>query len=324
MTAGSTITRLSDMLHMKKQAIVIQGIRLSAHCGVTQAERDVKQPMLVDLRLYCRNHKAFRSDRISDTVDYGAVVQRVREIGEGTSFSLIETLVDRISRALFQEFPLTHVQIWARKIHPPLPDIQGSVGISISRSRAAGPETGEQAAQPASFLIRQSPHLPRGSALDLAAGSGRNSLFLAVQGYTVHAVDRDTAALERLRQKAEETGISSISTEILDLENSTSSPPDLGEHRYELILVFFYLFRPIFPNLLRALKPGGMILYETFLIDNHVRYQHPRRKEFCLQPNELLSLCSGLRILHYEEGPHKEPSGDKPAITARLLAQKPA
>ena len=72
----------------------------------------------------------------------------------------------------------------------------------------------------------------------------------------------------------------------------------------------------------RVLKPNGILLYETFTIDNYFRHQHPRRWEFCLAQNELLRLTSPLRVLHYDEGEHDGGHGSGPCYTARLVAQK--
>ena len=70
---------------------------------------------------------------------------------------------------------------------------------------------------------------------------------------------------------------------------------------YDAIVVCFYLHRPLFPWLVEALKPQGVLLYETFTIDNYVRYRHPRRWEFCLAQNELLRLTSS-SASSYDEG----------------------
>jgi SAM-dependent methyltransferase len=168
--------------------------------------------------------------------------------------------------------------------------------------------------------------LPKGTVLDVAAGSGRHSLYLGAQpGYHVEAVDREENALAALRDAAHEQNILSITTRVVDLENPRQ-PAEFGTSRYDVILVFFYLYRPLMPALLRALAPGGMLVYETFLADNHLRYGHPRRREFCLESNELLRLASGLRVLHYDEGRHGDAghgSHDaEGAITAQLLAVK--
>ena len=75
------------------------------------------------------------------------------------------------------------------------------------------------------------------------------------------------------------------------------------------------------PQIVQALKPGGILVYETFLIDNHERFNHPRRREFCLNHNELLSLFGELRVLAYREG---ASAPDKGPFTAALVAQRPA
>ena len=88
-----------------------------------------------------------------------------------------------------------------------------------------------------------------------------------------------------------------------------------------MVTVFFYLQRDLFPQIMRALKTGGLLVYETFLIDNHERFSHPRRREFCLGHNELLSLCHELRVLAYREGALDPRTGP---FTAAVLARRPS
>ncbi len=302
-------------------SIVLKGIELSARCGVTEPERYQRQPLLVDLIFQCPNQPAFQSDQLTDTIDYATVTHRVRDIGEGQAFSLLESLAEQICQTLFQEFPITQLKIWVRKIRPPLTGIKGSVGIQLSRSRQFRQESSPS--QPASFLVTQLPRLPLGKVLDVATGRGRHAMFLASKGFSVHGIDRDLEAIHFLNSQAQQAELATITTEALDLELDSHAPPDFGTDVYDVILVFFYLFRPLFPRFLKALKSGGMILYETFLLENHVRRQHPRRKEFCLESNELLTLLAGCRILHYEEGDHEGTTETHRAFTARVLAQKP-
>ena len=106
------------------------------------------------------------------------------------------------------------------------------------------------------------------------------------------------------------------------LEKDSDDPPSLGENEYTGIIVFYYLYRPIIPNIIKALKLGGILIYETFHVDNHHQYNHPRRKEFCLEDNELLHLTSKMHILHYEEGQHQNQAEQHPVFTVRLVAQK--
>jgi aminopeptidase-like protein len=70
------------------------------------------------------------------------------------------------------------------------------------------------------------------------------------------------------------------------------------------------------------LKPNGVLIYETFTIDNYVHHRHPRRWEFCLAHNELLRLTSNLRVLSYDEGEHDGSHGPGSAFTAQLVAQQ--
>ena len=301
-------------------SIIINDIQLNAQCGVTESERCQPQPILVDLTFRCLNEPAFQSDQITDTVDYAAITQSVRNAGESQTFILIEALTEHLCQTLFQHFPLTFLKLWVRKIQPPMKDFRGSVGIRLIRSRQEFLQA--KYGHPSPFLTAQLPRLPRGKVLDVATGRGRHAAFLATQGFTVHGIDRNREALEFLATHAKEIGQLPITTECMDLETDTLQPSDLGTEAYDVILVFFYLYRPLFPRLIHALKSGGVILYETFLLENHILRQHPRRKDFCLEPNELLTLLPDFQILHYDEGDHRGSSKTDRAFTARAMARK--
>jgi SAM-dependent methyltransferase len=166
------------------------------------------------------------------------------------------------------------------------------------------------------------PLLPRGRVLDVAAGSGRNTLYLAKQGFIVHALDRDPEALKTLQDAAHEQQLAQVTVEVVDLEVEPFPVQGFPMEAYDIVIVFCYLFRPLFPAFLRTLKPGGMLLYETFLIENYERYHRPRHAVFCLQPHELRALASGFQILHYNEGTRIGKDGRQETVTARLLARK--
>ncbi len=302
-------------------SIVLKGIHLSAHCGVTKQERLQPQPILIDITFRCPNQKAFLSDSLTDTVDYASVIDHIRKVGQGEPFSLLESLAEQISQRLFQEFPMTHIKLWVRKTQPPVPNIKGSVGIHLNRTRSD--YLNLDSSPPAPFLVSQLAYLPPGHVLDVATGTGRHALYLAQRGFSIHGIDRDPSALATLHDRALNASLTSITTEVLDLEHDPSAVPDLGTECYDGIIVFFYLFRPLFPRLFQALKPGGFLLYETFHIDNHHQRQHPRRPEYCLHPNELLSLLHNYRILHYEEGNHIGSDPRHQSFTVQLRAQKP-
>lgn len=286
-------------------------------------ERASLQPIGVDLELgYAPEHfaRAASTDRIHQAIDYAAVARRVREIGTGRGYELLEAMAEHVCKSLFAEFPISRVRLWVRKLKPPVDDVTGSVGIRLERTRAEQ-RVSDAACDipPAAFLVEHLHTLPKGRALDVAAGRGRNALCLASLDYQVDALDRDQEALAAIAAMASQRNLSTVTVRQVDLEDP-EHPADLGHERYDVILVFFYLYRPLFPALLAALRPEGMLVYETFLIENHLRFQHPKRREFCLEHNELLRLTQGLRVLHYEEGEAAGPHGRETAFTARLLA----
>jgi len=140
-----------------------------------------------------------------------------------------------------------------------------------------------------------------GDALDLACGSGRNAIWLAEQGYQTLAVDRNDAALDGLSQQAARQGLS-IRTQAVDLENGE---PFLEPDTFDLIVVVHYLHRPLFPALVRALRPRGVLVYETFTRAQAARGK-PTNPAFLLEPGELLTLVRPLQVLTSREGEFEE------------------
>ncbi len=300
------------------ERIIIERLEFYGHCGVTDEERRKAQLIAVDLELEASVEPAALSDRLDETIDYAQVAKRLVALGTSLECRLLEALAEQLLGMMFAEFPVDRVRIWIRKLHAPLVMVAGSVGVRFERTRAmhqAGP-------RPAPFLAQQLRRLPKGRILDLAAGSGRHTLQLLSHGMQVEAIDRDPEALAELEAAAHNRHLDGLTTRIVDLEPGTERSPSLGLDCYDAIIVFFYLHRPLFPALVDALKPNGVLLYETFTIDNYFRHQHPRRWEFCLAHNELLRLTSPLRVLHYDEGEHDGGHGSGPSYTARLVAQK--
>jgi tellurite methyltransferase len=160
----------------------------------------------------------------------------------------------------------------------------------------------------AEFLAGEVP----GYALDLAGGAGRHALWLAQRGWRVKLIDISDVALRLADERARELAAGRITTEVRNLTLS----PDLGEDQFDLILVFYYLQRELFPALIRALKPRGFLIYRTYTIEQR-RFGGPSDLNYLLQANELRQAFESLQILHY-----RETAKDKG--TAELVARKPS
>ncbi len=154
---------------------------------------------------------------------------------------------------------------------------------------------------PSSWLVANTALVPPGSrTLDVACGRGRHALLLAGAGYMVRAIDRDAARVERLGALARRLRLP-LDAEIVDLENGDA---DLGDGEWGLVLVFRYLHRPLFPALVRALRPGGVLLYETFTNEEGPSGT-PTSPEFLLEPGELPELVAPLDVIRQREGEYE-------------------
>ena len=187
-----------------------------------------------------------------------------------------------------------------------------SGGMSTWRGKRA--YDSQPIAGPSGWLLENSGLLHGGGlALDLACGRGRHVLTLAAAGWQVRGIDRNVEAIEQLQGVARCLGLQ-INVDVVDLE---SGSVDLGNAVYNLIVVTRYLHRPLFPAICDALKPGGILLYETFTIAQAER-GHPKNPEFLLKPNELQKLVRPLEILRAYEG---ERDGQ---MVAAVVARKPS
>ena len=165
--------------------------------------------------------------------------------------------------------------------------------------------------QPAQFLTENIDLLPRGRALDVAMGTGRNAIYLAKMGFDVEGVDTSYQDMDEAVARAREVGVS-IKTRVEDLEKI----PYIDEEAYDLVICFNYLQRSLMPQMKNWVKLGGMLVYETFIVD-HARFGKPRNPDYLLRHNELLHIFRDFRVLRYREGIF----GGKKAI-ASILAQK--
>ncbi len=154
--------------------------------------------------------------------------------------------------------------------------------------------------------------VPGGEVLDLACGRGRHSRFLASLGFRVCAVDRDPQALAAL------AGIAGIVVGQSDLENGLWP---LAGRQFDGVIVTNYLHRPLFPRILDALSPTGLLVYETFAAGNE-RFGKPSNPDFLLRPGELLDVARGrLHVIAYED---LEVTTPTPARIQRICASAPS
>jgi SAM-dependent methyltransferase len=150
----------------------------------------------------------------------------------------------------------------------------------------------------------------KGKALDIAAGSGRNSVFLARHGFSVEAVDISDVALSQLSGSH-----SNLYPICADLDTF-----DIRPNRYTLIVNIRFLDRRLFPLMIEGLAPGGMLIFEANLKTIEGNSGGPRCQDYLLRENELLHAFLPLRILYYREG---DLSGNKDhGPVAALVAMK--
>ncbi len=139
-------------------------------------------------------------------------------------------------------------------------------------------------------------------------------MFLAKLGFEVVAMDISAVALAEGRRRAEEKNLS-VDWRRTDLEQT-----QLDEAAYDLIINFNYLQRSLMAQLKRAVKRGGHIVVETYLIDQ-IEIGHPSNADYLLAHNELLEMFRDFRVLYYREG--RFPDGSESSFRAGILAQRP-
>ena len=148
------------------------------------------------------------------------------------------------------------------------------------------------AVEPAEFLKKNLSLLPKGVALDIAAGEGRNAVFLAESGFTVDAVDISPVGLAKAESLAAARGVT-VHTIVANLEEF-----DFGKSHYDVIVNFSYLDRQLAPKIERALRPGGVLIFETFTVDQMDLPGGPKNPDYLIGHEELRQLFRGLDVLH--------------------------
>jgi len=165
------------------------------------------------------------------------------------------------------------------------------------------------AGEPEPMIVGWTPLLAKhATILDVAAGGGRHARWFAERGHSVTAVDRDVTALRAL-------AIPTIELVEADLEGD---PWPLGDRTFDAVVVVNYLWRPLLPQLVASVTPGGLLLYETFAEGNE-RFGRPSNPDYLLRSGELLDMTDELEVLEYGHG----EVGDPPhAVRQRLLARR--
>jgi tellurite methyltransferase len=169
----------------------------------------------------------------------------------------------------------------------------------------------ENAYGPAQFLRDNLHLLPQGHVLDIAMGSGRNAIYLAQMGFQVEGVDISPEAVSHALEGARRAGVM-IKAGVADLEGGYR----IKKGTYDLIICFRYLQRSLIPQIKDGLRKGGMVVYETFIVDQ-AQFGRPKNPDYLLKHNELLDMFRDLRCLFYQEG-----ILEKQKALARIIAEK--
>ena len=164
---------------------------------------------------------------------------------------------------------------------------------------------------PSQLLVDNIKLLPKGRVLDVAMGTGRNAVYLAKKGFKVKGVDISPEAVRSALDHAREAGVT-LKACAADLE----SDYHIEKNVYDVIICFNYLHRPLIKQMKDGLRGEGIVVYETFTVDQ-ARFGKPTNPDYLLRYNELLELFRDFRCLYYREG----MIGERKAI-ASIIAKK--
>ncbi len=154
----------------------------------------------------------------------------------------------------------------------------------------------ERDLEPAQLLVKNLALLPKGRVLDLAMGTGRNAVYLAKKGFEVEGVDISPEAVHSALDLAREAGVT-INARVADLESNYH----IKKNAYDVIICFNYLQRSLITQIKDGLRGEGIVIYETFTVDQ-AQFGKPTNPKYLLKYNELLSLFDDFRCLYYREG----------------------
>ncbi len=175
------------------------------------------------------------------------------------------------------------------------------------------------AAKAATILTNNAHLLPsKGNALDLACGRAGNASFLAKMkenDFQIDAIDFSSIVIESLKDYAVKNGLS-ITPILRDIEAD-----GLSNKKYDVIVVSYFLNRSLFPKIIDALKPKGLLFYQTWSQEK-IDDSGPSNPNFRLSSSELLTLCSEMKILLYREEGNTGNISAGSRNEAMIIAQK--
>lgn len=186
------------------------------------------------------------------------------------------------------------------------------MGVLLTTGPTSPSRAASDASPPSPWVVRWSRLVaPGGTVLDVACGGGRHLGWFHARGHRVTGVDRSAEALRALAPLA------CAGAEIVeaDLEDG---PWPFAARTFDAVVVTNYLWRPLFPTIVAALAPGGVLICETFAAGNET-VGRPARADFLLRPGELLTVCDDLHVVAYENGFLEAPA----RFVQRVAALRP-
>ena len=130
----------------------------------------------------------------------------------------------------------------------------------------------------------------------MAMGTGRNTVYLAKKGFDVEGVDISPEAVRSALNQAREAGVN-LKARVADLEIDYH----IEKSAYDVVICFNYLQRSLITQIKAGLRVGGIVVYETFTVDQ-AQFGKPKNPDYLLKYNELLALFRDFRCLYYREG----------------------
>lgn len=263
----------------------------------------------------CRNFNQFLAGHHKEACHIAAhqLFERMHELpSKNTAIDLISDAKNlKAAEAFFKDkqYTVNSLQIWNEAFVTRLKsDALYTEGTSSKRLW-----------QPSAIvqtLINALSNNKQAKALDIASGAGRDAIFLALQGFDVTAIDYNPDAIKRCKSLATYNHVE-ISTIERDIEKSGERLSFISDDSFDIITVCRYLHRPLFNDIKRILKPGGIIAYHTFM-QGCEKIGRPKNPNFLLQENELSDLFSGYRIIE-----DKKEILEDGRPTSFFIAQKP-